>query len=163
MSEQIKHRLKQSETKRINDNRQHLLRQYGFIAGTTKTIRQNVLTILKSKLQHDLQILPPKLAYHDLTIKEKVPFAAKKLLGLGMKFCISKETPSYEWLETSQERLTRQIRLQASMPPMDAEIPKLWCRSNYDPPKADAFTEAHIKMFFNEIKKEIKKHKHTGS
>jgi len=38
--------------------------------------------------------------------------------------------------------------------------PKLYCPNDFQPPKADTFTKAHIKMFFQKLKIQIRKHTH---
>ena len=61
------------------------------------------MRVLTSRLHHDYSILPNKLAYHDITKKEKLPTAMRKLLGLGMKFCLATIDPNYRWLEKTQK------------------------------------------------------------
>jgi len=91
------------------NNRRKIMRQYGFIADTTKTKRQNILRILTSKLANEFTNLPPKLAFHDLTTNEKIPKTTKNILGLGTKFCIINKKPIYNWIKDAQQRITRQI------------------------------------------------------
>ena len=96
-------------------NNTRLIRQYGFAADTTKTKRQNILAVLTSQLFDEYQRRPTKLAFHDLTKNTSIPRTTKILLGLGTKFCIADEKPTYNWVKTAQKRLTHQIRLHAEL------------------------------------------------
>mmetsp|Transcript_12157 Transcript_12157/g.17467 ORF Transcript_12157/g.17467 Transcript_12157/m.17467 type:complete len:94 (-) Transcript_12157:292-573(-) len=87
------------------------------------------------------------MAFHDLTKHQTIPKKTKNILGLGTKFCIAAVKPDYRWIKTTQQRLTRQIRLHSHLPPLTEPPPRLYCPSNFDPPKADQYTEAHIRMF----------------
>mmetsp|Transcript_12997 Transcript_12997/g.18699 ORF Transcript_12997/g.18699 Transcript_12997/m.18699 type:complete len:172 (-) Transcript_12997:25-540(-) len=87
------------------------------------------------------------MAFHDLTQEQSIPKTTKNILGLGTKFCIATEKPNYKWIKQTQQRLTKQIRLHAHLPPLTEPPPKLYCPSDYDPPKADPYTERHTKMF----------------
>ena len=158
--------LKQIEQQALTTYTQHhrtLLRQYGFVADLNKTRRQNILTVLTSYLHDEYLSRPSNLAFHDLTTHAKIPKTTKNLLGLGTKFCIAEDKPNYSWIKTSQERLTRQIRLHAELPPFDEDKPALWCSSDYEPPRADRFTEGNIKLFFRRLKHRIRRYQHRRS
>mmetsp|Transcript_36514 Transcript_36514/g.51615 ORF Transcript_36514/g.51615 Transcript_36514/m.51615 type:complete len:135 (+) Transcript_36514:88-492(+) len=71
----------------------------------------------------------------------------KNILGLGTKFCITTMKPDYHWIKTTQQRLTKQIRLHTHLPPLTEPQLKLYRPSDYKPPRADSYTEAHVKQF----------------
>jgi len=67
------------------------------------------------------------MAFHDLTKKQIIYKKTKNILGLGTKF--------------------KQIRIHAHLPQLQDKQPKLYCKSNFKPPKADSYTEARIIEF----------------
>ena len=97
--------------------------------------------------------------YYDLRpskIISNTPLELGCLLGLGLKFCVQKETPTKLVLDDTFQRLNRDVRLKwifsGSM--MKKYDKKIYVKSTWDPKVANEETKEILSKFEDEIRKE---------
>jgi hypothetical protein len=148
---------------------QECQKRYGFHADPFKPKWLSKIEALTTMDTSMLLITQPKnLAFHNLDDTE-LPVGANDLLGLGLKFCVQRPTPTPEFKDTFA-RLTCSIRIQQHILGMietDTKrnyIPSLYINSSWTPPRADEMIEKGLLAFKNGIEAQLLDRKsRTGS
>ena len=90
------------------------------------------------------------MAYHNLCTYTSSPANIKTLLGLGLKFCIQSRRPFNDSIREDMDRMRRDVRLKHRFAGSDVSTeynPKLYIKSNWEPPIADLDIENRLDDF----------------
>ena len=146
----------------INATKSELIKQYGFVADDTLSLKANIrYQILHRPYAYLSNHKVTNMAFHNLCIKSKVPSNAKRLLGLGSKFCLENRMPKYDHVGTFSI-LSRTVRLKCYFEELtknrilntdgDENVnndfnPRLYVKSKINPPLATFEVEDQLYKF----------------
>ena len=129
--------------KNIKDN-------FGYIADASLSKWTNAKFILGNMLQQQYYNRIKNMAYHNLCTYTSPPANIGSLLGLGLKFCIQSRRPFKDSIRGGIDRMRRDVRLKylfAGSEESTEYNPKLYIKSDWEPPIADLDIENRIDDF----------------
>jgi len=137
------------------------LRVYGFIPNTNLSVTENAINVLGAQNATSYFAIPENMAFHNLcSPSTPVPTGMKRLLGLGLKFCIEPPQPRQyheHLILTSLDRFSRSVRLHTllgQVKPKSNEtqyIPGLYIPSTWQPPRSMYEIEEPLSRFRNRV------------
>ena len=129
--------------KNIKDN-------FGYIADASLSKWTNAKFILGNMSQQQYYNRIKNMAYHNLCTYTSPPANIGSLLGLGLKFCIQSRRPFKDSIREGMDRMRRDVRLKylfAGSEESTEYNPKLYIKSDWEPPIADLDIENRIDDF----------------
>ncbi len=135
----------------------YCLKNFGFVADPTSTIRRNFEKGLCTK-PSPFFLQPSNLAYHNLCGNEAIPIGTKQLLGLNLKYCLATNR-LYNNINKTVLKLAYNIRTKTFLNSIgqttDQEYEKqIYVRNkSWNPPPAPLLIENKLTDFEKELKK----------
>ena len=149
----------------IINTTKHLQSQFGFVANPHLFLHQNIKQVTYTFNQQLLTKQPSNLTFHDLCTHMPPPPHTRKLLGLGLKYCIQTKIHKPK-IHNTVYNIVRSIRTQAFLTDNkignnDDYIPQLYlANKKWTPPPANGTTEHHLFEFVRRLETAIQQHKH---
>jgi len=120
---------------------------FGFVANPRWSTFRNLVAVIADMPSWLYFDRPSNTAFHNLTIDKKLPPGTRALLGLGLGFC---PTPRHSTTLSSidMQRFRANLKLRMFFNSgEDTPVPKLYIRSNWEPPNRE-FTPEFIDRIF---------------
>jgi len=136
----------------IINTTKHLQSQFSFVANPHLFLHQNIKQVTYTFNQQLLTKQPSNLTFHDLCTHTPPPPHTRKLLGLGLKYCIQTKIHKPK-IHNTVYNIVRSIRTQAFLTDNkignnDDYIPQLYlANKKWTPPPANGTTEHHLFEF----------------
>jgi hypothetical protein len=142
-----------------------LKQRFGFISDPAKKQWWNIKQAIRSLDLRLLLIAPRNKAYHNLCENLTPPSGTRRLLGLGLKFCLEKKQPSQQ-LQDTISKITHDIRLRFEIQQNSEYFtynsgeynPRLYIKSDFTPTKANDHIELELNNFARDYTKFFNTH-----